>query len=88
MEKVKRLSKKQLNEKLKEYQGYYPKKKLFYTEDGNFFIEKSPAVDYATKTKQKWFDSSKNGEEDKETEEVNDIEKTDAGEEGDEPKND
>jgi hypothetical protein len=56
---IKKLSKKELEERLKEYRKYYPKQKLFYTEDGNFFLEKSPAVDHATKTKQKWFEDGK-----------------------------
>lgn len=37
-----------------EYQKEYPGKILFFTEDGNCFLEKSPCVDHATKTKQKW----------------------------------
>ncbi len=49
-----------MNKKLeKTVEGYfkiYPdREKLYATEDGNVFLEKSPAVDHATKTKQKWF---------------------------------
>ncbi|MDD2282717.1 MAG: hypothetical protein PHD92_04930 [Eubacteriales bacterium] len=39
----------------KGYFDLYPSsKQLFFTDDGNCFLEKSPAVDHATKSKQKW----------------------------------
>ena len=49
-----------MNKKLQKiadsYFKIYPQKdKLFVTEDGNVFLEQSPAVDHANKTNQKWF---------------------------------
>lgn len=49
-----KLNKAQMAEQVKEYQGYYPGKTLYFTEDGNCFLDKSPCVDHANKTKQKW----------------------------------
>jgi hypothetical protein len=65
-----------MNKKLKEtvnrYFKLYPKReKLYATEDGNVFLEKSPAVDHANKTNQKWhvFDNPAKMEAIKEAEE-------------------
>ncbi len=47
---------KKLEKTVNEYFEIYPdREKLFATEDGNVFLDKSPAVDHATKTKKKWF---------------------------------
>ena len=51
-----KLNKSELDKRIAEYRKAYPGKVLYYTEDGNFFLSKSPAIDHANKTKQKWFE--------------------------------
>ncbi len=47
---------KKLEKTVNEYFEIDPdREKLFATEDGNVFLDNSPAVDHATKTKKKWF---------------------------------
>jgi phosphoenolpyruvate carboxylase len=47
---------KKLQEQIKSYQQIYPGKILYFTEDGNCFLDKSPAIDHARKTKQKYLE--------------------------------
>ncbi len=54
---MQKLSNKDIEKRVAEYRQIYSEKTLFYTEDGNVFLEKSPAIDHANKTKQKWFES-------------------------------
>ncbi|MDP2723202.1 MAG: hypothetical protein Q8O72_10625 [Bacteroidales bacterium] len=44
------------------HQLYPSKSVLYYTEDGNVFLEKSPAINHALKSGQKWFTSDKRKE--------------------------
>jgi hypothetical protein len=47
---------KKLQKVVDQYFEIYPEKEvLYFTEDGNCFLDKSPAKDHATKTKQKMF---------------------------------
>ncbi|MFK5855379.1 MAG: hypothetical protein QM503_04545 [Bacteroidota bacterium] len=47
---------KELKAKGNKYFKMYPNSdKLYITDDENVFLDKSPAVDHATKTKQKWY---------------------------------
>jgi len=51
------MKKKKINMKelQKQYFGLYPKAKvLYFTEDGNCFLQESPAVDHARKSGVKW----------------------------------
>lgn len=51
------MSEKQLKEIAKRYFELYPDRKVLYaTEDGNIFLDRSPAVDHSVKSKQKWFE--------------------------------
>lgn len=43
-----------LEQRIEEYKKLYPGKTLYFTPDGNCFLDKSPCVDHANKTKQKW----------------------------------
>lgn len=50
--KTKKINMKELHE---QYFKLYPKKRvLYFTEDGNCFLQKSPAIDHARKSKTKW----------------------------------
>jgi len=47
--------KKELQKIVEHYFELYPDRtELYCTEDGNVFLQKSPAIDHALKTKQKW----------------------------------
>ncbi|HLO59056.1 MAG TPA: hypothetical protein VK172_14735 [Lentimicrobium sp.] len=52
-----KLSKKDFAQRVDEYRALYPGRTLYFTEDGNCFLEKSPCEDHARKTKQKWVES-------------------------------
>jgi hypothetical protein len=60
-----KMNKKDLEKRVAEYREIYGDKPLFYTEDGNVFLDKNAAVDHANKTNQKWFENTVKVEEPK-----------------------
>lgn len=52
-----KMSEKELKEIAKRYFELYPDRKVLYaTEDGNIFLDKSPAIDHSVKSKIKWYE--------------------------------
>ncbi len=56
-----KLGKKEMAARISQYQELYKGKVLFFTEDGNCFLTKSPAIDHAKKSGIKWMEVAPKG---------------------------
>lgn len=56
-----KLGKKEMAARISQYQELYKGKVLYFTEDGNCFTSKSPAVDHARKSGIKWMEVAPQG---------------------------
>lgn len=56
-----KLGKKEMAARISQYQELYKGKVLYFTEDGNCFTSKSPAIDHARKSGIKWMEVAPQG---------------------------